>query len=53
MLAYCPRCQYAAPLHVPALIARLGDIVAQEIRPRLRCRCCGYDGRDPLLGRTR
>jgi hypothetical protein len=50
MLAHCPRCQYAAPLDVLALIARLGDVVTQEIRPRLRCRRCGYDGRDPLLG---
>ena len=50
MLAHCLRCQYAAALDVPALIARLGDVVKQEILPRLRCRRCGYDGHDPLLG---
>lgn len=50
MLAHCPRCQAAAALDVPALIARLGDVESQSIRPSLRCRRCGYDGRDPLLG---
>jgi hypothetical protein len=41
MLAHCPRRCYAAPLDAPALISRLGDVVAEEIRERLRYRLSG------------